>query len=53
MIDHIGIQVADVEASLAFYLRVFGPLGMREMMRFPQGETFVVGLGPAGGVPGF
>ena len=53
MIDHIGIQVADVEASLAFYLRVFGPLGMREMVRFPQGETFVVGLGPAGGVPGF
>ena len=45
MIDHIGIQVADVGASLAFYLRVFGPLGMREMMRFPQGEAFVVGLG--------
>ena len=48
MIDHIGIQVADVEASLAFYLRVFGPLGMREVMRFPQDGAFVAGLGAAG-----
>jgi catechol 2,3-dioxygenase-like lactoylglutathione lyase family enzyme len=37
MIDHIGIQVADVEASLAFYLRTFGSIGMREAMRFPNG----------------
>jgi catechol 2,3-dioxygenase-like lactoylglutathione lyase family enzyme len=44
MLDHIGIQVADVEASLAFYLRVFGPLGMREAVRFPTGDSFVVGL---------
>ncbi len=29
MIDHIGMQVADVEASLAFYLGVFGPIGVR------------------------
>lgn len=53
MIDHIGIQVADVEASLAFYLRTFTPIGMREAMRFPNGDTFVVGLSGADGVPTF
>jgi catechol 2,3-dioxygenase-like lactoylglutathione lyase family enzyme len=53
MIDHIGIQVADVEASLAFYLRTFAPIGMREAMRFPNGDTFVVGLSGADGIPGF
>lgn len=53
MIDHIGIQVADVEASLAFYLRTFAPIGMREAMRFPNGDTFVVGLCGADGTPSF
>ncbi len=53
MMDHIGIQVADVEASLAFYLRTFAPVGMREAMRFPLGEAFVVGLSGADGVPDF
>jgi catechol 2,3-dioxygenase-like lactoylglutathione lyase family enzyme len=53
MMDHTGIQVADVAASLDFYLRVFGPIGMRELMRFPQGESFVVGLGGPDGNPDF
>jgi catechol 2,3-dioxygenase-like lactoylglutathione lyase family enzyme len=53
MIDHIGLQVADVEASLAFYLRVFEPIGMREAMRFPAGEVFVVGLSGPDGIPQF
>ncbi|MDQ6873867.1 MAG: VOC family protein [Actinomycetota bacterium] len=53
MIDHIGIQVADVEASVAFYLRTFAPLPMRELMRFPAGDSFVVGLGGSNGVPDF
>jgi catechol 2,3-dioxygenase-like lactoylglutathione lyase family enzyme len=53
MIDHIGIQVADVEASLAFYLHAFGPIGMREAMRFPHGNAFVVGLSGSDGVPSF
>jgi catechol 2,3-dioxygenase-like lactoylglutathione lyase family enzyme len=53
MLDHIGVQVADVEASLAFYLRSFSPIGMREAMRFPQGETFVVGLAGPDGIPSF
>ena len=33
MIDRIGVQGADVEASLAFYLGVFAPIGMREARR--------------------
>lgn len=53
MLDHLGIQVADVEASLAYYLRVFAPIGMREAMRFPVGESFVVGLAAGEGAPEF
>jgi catechol 2,3-dioxygenase-like lactoylglutathione lyase family enzyme len=53
MIDHMGVQVADVEASLAFYLRAFAPIGMREVVRFPAGESFVVGLAGPEGAPDF
>lgn len=53
MIDHIGVQVADVEASLAFYLRAFAPIGMREAMRFPHGDSFFVGLSGPNGIPDF
>ena len=53
MIDHIGVQVADVEASLAFYLGVFAPIGMREAMRFPSGDSIVVGLCGPDGFPTF
>jgi catechol 2,3-dioxygenase-like lactoylglutathione lyase family enzyme len=53
MLDHIGIQVADVEASLGFYLRNFAPIGMHEALRFPQGDTFVVGLAGPNGIPNF
>ena len=53
MLDHIGVQVADVEASLAFYLRIFAPLGIREVMRFPDGDAFVVGLSGPDGTPDF
>lgn len=49
MLDHLFVQVADVDASLSFYLRVFGPLGMREVLRFPHPDGFEVGLaGPDG-----
>ncbi len=51
MLDHIGVQVADVEASLAFYLRTFAPIGMHEAMRFPAGDSFVVGLSGSEGIP--
>ena len=53
MLDHIGVQVADVEASLAFYLHTFAPIGMREVMRFPSGDAFVVGLSGPDGMPDF
>ena len=36
MIDHLGVQVANVEASLAFYLQTFAAIGLREAMRFPM-----------------
>jgi catechol 2,3-dioxygenase-like lactoylglutathione lyase family enzyme len=53
MIDHLGVQVANVEASLAFYLQTFAAIGLREAMRFPVGDSFVVGLSGADGIPGF
>jgi catechol 2,3-dioxygenase-like lactoylglutathione lyase family enzyme len=45
MLDHLIVQVADVEASRAFYLQVFAPLGMREVLRFPHPDGFEVALG--------
>jgi catechol 2,3-dioxygenase-like lactoylglutathione lyase family enzyme len=49
MLDHIGLQVKDVEASLEFYLRTFAAIGMCEAMRFPYRDTIEVGLcGPDG-----
>jgi catechol 2,3-dioxygenase-like lactoylglutathione lyase family enzyme len=51
MLDHVGVQVADVEASVAFYLRTFAAIGMREVMRIPVEGTVVVGLADDTGVP--
>jgi catechol 2,3-dioxygenase-like lactoylglutathione lyase family enzyme len=53
MLDHVGVQVADVEASVSFYLRVLGPIGLREAMRFPVGDSFVVGFAGSNGQPDF
>jgi catechol 2,3-dioxygenase-like lactoylglutathione lyase family enzyme len=53
MMDHLGIQVSDVDASVAFYLRVFGPIGIAEAMRFPAGDSSVVGFAGPDGDPGF
>ncbi len=53
MLDHLGLQVRDVTASLEFYLRAFAPVGMREAMRFPDGDGIVVGLSGPDGVPDF
>jgi catechol 2,3-dioxygenase-like lactoylglutathione lyase family enzyme len=33
MIDHIALQVSDVERSATFYTDVFGPLGLGTLMR--------------------
>ena len=49
MIDHLALQVADVDAAAAFYVRVFAPLGVREAMRHDSPDGAVVGLcGPDG-----
>jgi catechol 2,3-dioxygenase-like lactoylglutathione lyase family enzyme len=49
MFDHMGVQVADVEASAGFYTMVFGPIGVHETMRFGDEDGLVVGLaGPEG-----
>lgn len=34
-IHHVDLAVADVDASLAFYLDLLGPLGWAEEVRFP------------------
>ena len=34
-IHHIDLAVSDVERSIAFYLGLLGPFGMREAGRFP------------------
>jgi catechol 2,3-dioxygenase-like lactoylglutathione lyase family enzyme len=53
MLDQIGLQAKDVEASLDFYLRAFAAIGMREVMRFAYGDSFVIGLSGQDGVPTF
>jgi catechol 2,3-dioxygenase-like lactoylglutathione lyase family enzyme len=56
MLDHVGLQVSNVDASARFYLGVFAPIGMREAMRFPagpDGDGVVVGLSGPDGVPDF
>jgi catechol 2,3-dioxygenase-like lactoylglutathione lyase family enzyme len=40
MIDHIGIQVTDLETSVAFYTKALAPLGYVLVMRFEQGAGF-------------
>ena len=42
MIDHIGIQVTDLDASVAFYTRALAPLGYVLVMRFEQVAGFGV-----------
>lgn len=42
MLDHLGIQCSDVEASAAFYDAVLAPLGARRLMEPHEG---VIGYG--------
>lgn len=53
MLDHLSIQVGDVDAAAAFYVHVLAPLGVREAMRFPRDGGSVVGLAGADGFPHF
>jgi catechol 2,3-dioxygenase-like lactoylglutathione lyase family enzyme len=34
-LHHVDLAVADIDASLAFYLDLLGPLGLAEEVRFP------------------
>jgi catechol 2,3-dioxygenase-like lactoylglutathione lyase family enzyme len=51
MLDHLSLQVADVEAAVAFYTRVFAPCGIRESMRIDVPGGPVVGLSGPDGMP--
>lgn len=53
MLDHVSIQVTDVDAAATFYVQVFAPLGVREAMRFERDGTPVVGLSGPDGFPHF
>jgi catechol 2,3-dioxygenase-like lactoylglutathione lyase family enzyme len=53
MIDHLGIQAADVDAAAQFYTGVLAPIGIVEAVRIPTEGGPVVGLAGADGNPGF
>jgi catechol 2,3-dioxygenase-like lactoylglutathione lyase family enzyme len=44
MLDHLSIQVDDLDASAAFYDAVLAPLGYERVMSFPQ----TIGYGTGG-----
>lgn len=44
MLDHLGIQCADLSASASFYDAVLAPLGYRRVMEFDG----AIGYGPPG-----
>ena len=52
MLDHLALQVADVDAAATFYTRVFAELGVREAMRYDSPGGPVVGLCGPDGMPG-
>ena len=45
MLDHVSLQVSDVERAVRFYTSVFGPLGVAEVMRVNGQAGPVVALG--------
>jgi catechol 2,3-dioxygenase-like lactoylglutathione lyase family enzyme len=51
VLDHLALQVADVDASAAFYTRVFAAAGVREGMRLESPGGPVVGLSGPDGFP--
>ena len=51
MLDHLALQCSDVDASAAFYTRVFAVTGVREAMRHPAPGGSVVGLAGPDGQP--
>ncbi len=53
MLDHMALQVSDVQASRNFYVTVLRPLGIREAMRYERPDGIVVGLAGPDGFPKF
>jgi catechol 2,3-dioxygenase-like lactoylglutathione lyase family enzyme len=51
MLDHLALQCADVDATAAFYTRVFAACGVREVMRREDQGSVVVGLSGPDGFP--
>ncbi|MDQ3526492.1 MAG: VOC family protein, partial [Actinomycetota bacterium] len=51
MLDHLALQVRDVDAAAAFYARAFSALRVREAMRLDHPEGAVVGLSGADQFP--
>ena len=45
MIDHISIQVGDIEQARSFYDRVMTALGATRLMSFERGEVKISGYG--------
>ena len=50
VIDHVSLQVSDVDAAAAAYLRLLAPLGMQEVIRFPGP---ILGMAGPDGIPRF
>jgi catechol 2,3-dioxygenase-like lactoylglutathione lyase family enzyme len=49
VIDHLSLQVRNVDAAAGFYTTVFAAAGVRELMRYEDAGSPVVGLcGPDG-----
>jgi catechol 2,3-dioxygenase-like lactoylglutathione lyase family enzyme len=53
VLDHLGIQAADPDASLTFYTTVFRPLGFHVAMRIETPGGPVIGLAGPDGPPAF
>ncbi|MBA3542663.1 MAG: VOC family protein [Deltaproteobacteria bacterium] len=46
MIDHIGIQVTDLDKSIAFYAKALAPLGYTVLMKHPGFAGLGIGQKP-------
>jgi catechol 2,3-dioxygenase-like lactoylglutathione lyase family enzyme len=53
VIDHVALQVSDVDAAATAYARLLAPIGVREVMRFPTPGGLTVAMGGPGGQPQF
>jgi catechol 2,3-dioxygenase-like lactoylglutathione lyase family enzyme len=43
VLDHVGLNVSDYEASKAFYLQALAPLGITAVMEFPEAKALGMG----------